>query len=107
MTALVDTTWRRACARGDLADGDRKEVTLPDGRLVLLVRAAGRVFACAADCPHQDSPMCDATVDGTVITCPMHFWQWDLVDGSPLGIAEMPLPVFEVREADGQILVRV
>jgi toluene monooxygenase system ferredoxin subunit len=42
-----------------------------------------------------------------VLTCPLHFWQWDLVDGAPLGIAELPLPVFEVREEDGEILVRV
>jgi toluene monooxygenase system ferredoxin subunit len=37
----------------------------------------------------------------------LHFWQWDLLDGSPLGIAELPLPVFEVREENGEILVRV
>jgi toluene monooxygenase system ferredoxin subunit len=107
MTALVDTGWVAAGPRAGIADGDRREVSLADGRFVLLVGAAGRVFACAADCPHQDSPLCDAPVEGTVLTCPLHFWQWDLVDGAPLGIAELPLPVFEVREEDGEILVRV
>ncbi|MGA0532588.1 Rieske (2Fe-2S) protein [Hansschlegelia sp. KR7-227] len=107
MTASVDAPWQAAGARADIADGDRREVELENGELVLLVGAEGRVFACAADCPHQDSPLCDGIVQGRLLTCPLHFWQWDLNDGSPVGLAELPLRVFEIREVDGQILVRM
>jgi toluene monooxygenase system ferredoxin subunit len=107
MTVSVEADWQSAGARSAVEDGDRLEVELADGRLVLLVGAEGRVFACSADCPHQDTPLCDGVVEGRIMTCPRHFWQWDLADGKPIGIAELPLPVYPIEERDGELFVRI
>jgi len=106
MTASADR-WRRACPAADVPPGERLEVELEGGGRVLLLGAASGVVACAADCPHQDSPLCDGALDGDVLTCPIHFWQWRLPDGEPMGLAEMPLPVFPVEEREGELYVRV
>jgi nitrite reductase/ring-hydroxylating ferredoxin subunit len=50
-------------------------VELPGGACVLLLGAAAGMVACAADCPHQDSPLCDGALDGDTLTCPIQFWQ--------------------------------
>jgi toluene monooxygenase system ferredoxin subunit len=81
-------------------------VTLPDGRLVLLVGTDAGVFATCADCPHQDTPLVDGSVEGTILTCPVHFWQWDMRTGEPIGLAELPLPTFQVKVESGYLFVR-
>ena len=107
MTDSADRAWAKVCNADDLVVGERREVTLPDGRLVLLVRTAHRLYACCADCPHQDTPLLDGFLDGDTLTCATHFWQWNLATGEPLGDAEMPLPLFQVKEADGNIYIRL
>jgi toluene monooxygenase system ferredoxin subunit len=99
--------WHRACAATEVGPGDRLEVELGGGRRVLLLGAASGLVACAADCPHQDSPLCDGELEGDVLTCPIHFWQWSLPDGAPIGLAEMPLPVYPVELRDGTLFVRM
>jgi toluene monooxygenase system ferredoxin subunit len=106
MTNSADGAWHRACARTELPPGEKREVQLGDGTFALIVSTADGIFACCADCPHLDTPLIDAAVDGTVITCPEHLWQWDLRTGEPIGLAEMPLPLFETREEDGVVFVR-
>jgi len=99
MTVSVDA-WETIAGLDDLAVGDRAEVTLASGRLVLVVRSESGYFACCADCPHQDTPLAEGSVEGTILTCPVHFWQWNLVTGEPVGIAELPLPIYELRRID-------
>lgn len=106
MTASGEHAWLSACSAGELQPGDRREVTLPDGKLILLVRTSEEIFACCADCPHQDTPLIDAPLDGTLLTCPVHFWQWDLRTGEAHGVAELPLPIFETAIRDGEVFVR-
>lgn len=103
MTGLDEGEWHRACAAADLPQGERIEAQMPDGTLVLVLRTADGLFACCADCPHQDTPLIEGEVDGTVLTCTLHYWQWDLRDGKPIGAAELPLPLYAVRERDGVV----
>jgi toluene monooxygenase system ferredoxin subunit len=105
MTASAEG-WQRACAAEEVPEGALHEVELSDGRRVLLLGAASGIVACAADCPHQDSPLCDGTLEGDTLTCTIHFWQWRLPDGAPMGLAELPLPVYPVELRDGQVLVK-
>lgn len=99
--------WIYACRRDELGAGEKLEVTLPDGKAVLLVSLEdGKIVACCADCPHQGTPLVEGMIDRNVLICPTHFWEWDLTTGEPLGAAELPLPVFSVMEADGNLYLR-
>lgn len=106
MTDLAEAGWIAVCARDEIADGDKLEVELPDGDFVLLLGVSGAVIAVCADCPHQDTPLAEGTLEGPVLTCPVHFWQWNVETGEMMGPAELPLRRFELREADGQVYVR-
>src|SRR5690554_5778800 len=101
MTDLAENNWDAVCTVDEIAPGSRKEVTLSDGTLVLVINADGELFACCADCPHQDTALIEGDVTDTVLTCTLHFWQWDLRDGKPLGVAEMPLTLFGVKAENG------
>lgn len=106
MTVSVDV-WQPVGSLADLDVGDRKEVTLPNGKLILIIHSESGYHACCADCPHQDTPLAEGSLDGDILTCPLHFWQWNIRTGEKVGIAELPLDVFELREDNGEWFVRI
>ncbi|MGH8599695.1 MAG: cyclic nucleotide-binding domain-containing protein, partial [Burkholderiales bacterium] len=58
-----------------------------------------------AICPHQDTPLCEGLYDGSVLTCHLHLWQWDIRNGAPIGLAEAPLQRYPVELEDDSIFV--
>ena len=106
MTALAEVGWEVLGALDDLDIGDRREITLESGKLVLVMRTEAGFHASCADCPHQDTPLAEGMLDGTVLTCPVHFWQWDVTTGEPIGVAELPLEIVELRQEGGRWLIR-
>lgn len=102
---MADNTWIRLCGSDEIPTGERREIRLPNGELVLLMRTDRRLVVCPADCPHQDTPLLDALVEGDTLICPSHFWQWDLATGDPLGAAEMPLHIYPIREDEDGIFI--
>lgn len=54
-----------------------------DGRLVAVFLIDGSVYAVENLCPHQHIPVLDeGEIEGTIVTCPMHGWQFDLATGT-------------------------
>jgi nitrite reductase/ring-hydroxylating ferredoxin subunit/uncharacterized membrane protein len=82
-------------------------VVVEVGRVpVLLVRHNGTIHAVQEWCPHAGGPLSQGKIDGDVVECPWHQSRFCLADGAPLqGPAAVPLRTFNVREADGRILV--
>lgn len=107
MTVSAETGWLRACARSDIATGDKLEVELENGEYVLLLGTGDEVVAVCADCPHQDTPLAEGMFDGKVLTCNVHLWQWEVATGDPMGPAEMPLPRYAVKIEQGDVWVRL
>jgi toluene monooxygenase system ferredoxin subunit len=68
-----------------------------EGGLKLVVANSGAdYFAFQAICPHQEVPLCEGLYDGSVVTCHMHLWQWDVRTGAPIGLAEAPLERYDL-----------
>lgn len=94
------------CRPGDLEDDAVREVTLPGGEVVALVRHQGVVRAFEGECPHQGAPLADGEVEDGVITCCLHDWSWRLDTGEPVD-AGRPLALREIEVDDDAIrLVR-
>ena len=64
----------------ELKDGTLKKVTL-GGREILLARAGNSYFAADNRCPHLSGDLSRGTLNGTVVTCPLHRSRFDLKDG--------------------------
>lgn len=64
---------------------------------VLLTRVDDRVVAWENRCLHRDSPLHEGVVRDGVLTCPEHFWRYDLVSGrnvaSGAPLAAVPVEV--------------
>ena len=79
------------CRLADVPANGLTEVEAEGGLKLLVANAGSEYFAYQASCPHQDVPLCEGLYDGSVLTCHMHLWQWDIRTGSAMGIAEAPL----------------
>jgi nitrite reductase/ring-hydroxylating ferredoxin subunit len=103
-------------ARSDEVKGPRFIRRESDGRAVLLTRLEdGTPVAFGPICPHQSRPMDDGSLWEGEIDCPHHHYTYDPRTGEnrfPKRIfpahraaSVRPIAVFEVREADGWVLV--
>jgi toluene monooxygenase system ferredoxin subunit len=83
----------------DLWSGEMRSVKV-EGQPVLLINIEGNVRAYADRCAHQRFPLSQGRLDGCVLTCRAHEWQYDALSGAgmnPRGVALAGFPV-EVRE---------
>jgi nitrite reductase (NADH) small subunit/3-phenylpropionate/trans-cinnamate dioxygenase ferredoxin subunit len=71
----------RLGAVGDIAPGEGRVVPA-GGHTIALFNVDGRYFAIDNQCPHRGGPLGEGTLDGRVVTCPWHGWQWDVVTGA-------------------------
>ena len=100
--------WTQALEAGALSEGESRRVVVDDTP-VLLVRHGHGFHALHDRCSHRGCSLTDyGEVEGEVVTCKCHGSQFDLRDGSIIrGPAAAPQPVFDARESDGQIELRL
>jgi nitrite reductase (NADH) small subunit len=72
--------WHRLAAVGEVAPGSAREFTA-GGRVIALFNVDGTFYALDGVCPHAGGPLGEGSLDGTVVTCPWHGWQFDVTTG--------------------------
>jgi nitrite reductase/ring-hydroxylating ferredoxin subunit len=86
-----------------VGQGTRVEV---GGRGVALFNAGGgRFFACGAVCPHEDGPLAEGWLEGDLVVCPWHGYDFDLTSGRCRVDDDLGIPVYAVRIVDGVVEV--
>lgn len=65
----------------DLAEGEMKKYQV-QGIEILMAKISGEYYAVQNKCPHFGGDLSGGRLEGTVVTCPRHGSQFDLVDGS-------------------------
>ncbi|TMN21686.1 Rieske 2Fe-2S domain-containing protein [Lentibacillus cibarius] len=102
----LDDTYIYVCSSSELEEDDLMECEVGD-ETIIVGRGDGKVYAVEGICTHAYAELVDGDLDGTCLTCPLHFACFDIRDGSVLeGPAETPLQVYEAIEADGSVWVR-
>ena len=76
-------------------------------RMVALANVDGSLHALEGLCPHQGGPLGTGRLCGTILTCPWHGWQFDVVTGRHQISPTVRQPVHEVRVRDGVVEVRL
>lgn len=90
----------------DLAPGEGS-VVVAGGKLVALFNVAGRYFAIDNTCLHRGGPLGDGDVEGSVLTCPWHGWQYDVETGRHLLDPSIGVRTYPVRVSGDEILVEI
>jgi nitrite reductase/ring-hydroxylating ferredoxin subunit len=80
----------QAIQTSEIAPGGMKAVEL-NGHEIIICNSDGNFYALDRRCGHMSAALDMGTLDGTIITCPLHFAQFDLTTGEALS---KPLPAF-------------
>lgn len=89
-----------------LQDGCAIEVIIA-GKAIAVTNVEGTFYACSNTCPHAEGPLGEGSLEGHVLTCPYHGWQFDVRDGSCLTMDDTGVETYEVRIVDDAVCVAV
>lgn len=93
----------RLAAQDELWEGELRAI-VADGVPLLLARIDGKVCAWLDRCPHLGSRLSAGRLEGSVVTCPSHHWQFDLTDGRGINPATARLTAVPLETRDGELV---
>ena len=96
--------WTKMTTIAELPPGSLREVQR-DGTIFALCNVDGDIRALSGTCPHQGGPLGEGTLNGGVITCPWHMWEFDSATGSCAFNGAIKVSVYSVRVDDQDVLM--
>ena len=79
----MSDTFVQAIRTAEVAPGGMKAVEL-NGREIVICNCGGTFYAVDRRCGHMNAPLEMGTLDGPILTCPMHCAQFDVTTGEAL-----------------------
>ena len=70
----------RAAKASEIAPGTIREIHV-EGKTLAVANVGGRFYAISNTCLHQGGPLGQGPLDGKIVTCPWHAWQYDVTTG--------------------------
>jgi nitrite reductase/ring-hydroxylating ferredoxin subunit len=90
----------------DLPPGSCKAVQA-DGKAVALFNVEGTVCAIDNTCLHRGGPLGEGQLEGDVVTCPWHMWQYNVRTGENIVNPSVKVATYEVKVEGSEIKVAV
>ena len=97
--------WIAAAILDDLPEGDMMDVQVGDELVLLVHLAGGGIRAYQGYCPHQRTALADGKLDGRILTCAAHSWQFDLSTGQGVNPRSCQLDRYDVKIENAAISV--
>jgi nitrite reductase/ring-hydroxylating ferredoxin subunit len=89
----------------DLAPGQMMPVEV-GGELICLANVDGSFYAIADECTHVGGMLSDGELEGHIVTCPIHFGQFDIRTGK---VVQRPpredAPIYVVKVEGQDVLI--
>ena len=92
-------------AAADVPVGHGRTVEKDGLALAVFNAGGGRFYACGASCPHEDGPLAEGWLEGDVVVCPWHGFDFELGTGRCRVVDDLALPVYRARVIDGIVEV--
>jgi toluene monooxygenase system ferredoxin subunit len=99
--------FTKVCTLDDVWQGEMEAFEV-DGTEVLLVHIKdGDIHAVQATCPHQEVDLVEGELEGNVLTCCMHLWEFDVASGKGVNPTHVELAKYPVKIDGDDVLVDV
>lgn len=99
------STWTPVATLDDLWEGEVAEFEVGDRLILLAHLRGGEIRAYDGLCPHAGFPLADGDVEGDILTCSAHNWEFNLATGAGVNPANCRLHSHPVRLDGDQITV--
>ena len=77
------------------------------GQEIALYRVGDEFYATTNVCGHKGGPLGEGFLDGSVVTCPWHGWQWNVRDGSTPNSPTAKITTYPVKVEGDDVLVEI
>ena len=98
--------WIAIANTSEIAPGSAKECVV-NGRIVALFRTEEGFHAIDGICAHAGGPLADGEVNGCIVTCPWHGWQYDISTGISCLSSQIRVQAFNVKVEGESIQVEI
>ena len=95
--------WQKVGEENEFENGLR--MVKVAGRQVVVCRLEGRLYAFDALCPHAGGPMELSEVAGTIVSCPLHAWRFDVSRDGVESHGYRGLDCKKIKTEDGGVYV--
>lgn len=85
----------RVAGPNDIPNGEGREFVVA-GRIVAVFQVDGSFYAMDGICPHAGGPLAKGKINGGVVTCPWHGWQFNVSTGRHCLNNQLTQPTFPV-----------
>ena len=96
----------KVAAVADVAPGTGKCVEA-GGKQIALFNIGGTFHAIDNTCLHRGGPLGEGELEGVIVTCPWHGWQYDVTTGINTMDESEVVARYEVKVESGDVLVAV
>ena len=93
--------FERVCRLDDLWQGEMENFEVSGTEVLLIHLDDGSIHAIQSICPHQEVELVNGSLEGKVLTCSMHLWQFDVSSGEGINPTHAEVAKYPVR-VDGE-----
>jgi nitrite reductase/ring-hydroxylating ferredoxin subunit len=104
--AVPEPAFRSIARAADIPPGTITAVQV-DGEDIALANVEGKFFATQGHCLHLHGPLGEGRLEGPVLSCPWHGWQYDVRTGENEFDRAIQLQTFEVKVEHGEVKIAV
>lgn len=90
----------------ELAEGTGKTFTI-EGQDVAVFNVGGKFVAIDNTCLHKGGSLGSGELEGSIITCPLHGWQYDVTNGDCKMNPQVKLDTFVVKVEGDEIVLEL
>ena len=94
----------KAANLSELAPGNCMRVEVND-KAIALFNVDGEVYALDNTCLHRGGPLGGGTLEGEVVTCPWHMWQYNVRNGEKVNNPSIRVATYAVQVEGSDIKV--
>ncbi len=96
--------FKKVAQLSEVTPGNCRAVEVGDKTLALY-NVDGTILATDNTCLHQGGPLGEGILEGDVVTCPWHMWEYNVRTGEKVDNPELKVATYEVRVEGDDILV--
>jgi len=90
----------------ELKSGECKTVEV-NGLALALYNVNGKFYATDNTCLHRGGPLGEGELQNTIVTCPWHGWQYDVITGENVVDSAAKLKTYEVQVVGNDVQVKI
>lgn len=96
----------RVATASELLPGQGKVVKADDLEIALF-NVGGSFHAIGNACLHRGGPLGEGSLEGLLVTCPWHGWEYDVTTGVSRIDSAMRVPVYRTEVNGGEVFIEL